>query len=55
MKKIHIFSDFEYDYCPSILGTNFQSGLKLPFSIIRFFGNERRSVPHLQLHLGAQN
>jgi hypothetical protein len=36
---------------------NFQSGLRIPFLripflIIRFFGNERRSVPHLQLHLG---
>ena len=34
--------DFEYDYFPSILGTNFQSGLKIPFLIIRsgleFFG-----------------
>jgi hypothetical protein len=34
------------------LGTNFQSGLKIHFLIIRFFGNERRSVPRLQLHLG---
>ena len=40
--------DFEYDY----LWINFQSGLKIPFLIIRFFGNERRSVPRLQLHLG---
>ena len=48
--------DFEYDYFPSILGTNFQSGLKIPFLIIRFFfGNERRSVPRLQLHLGDTN
>jgi hypothetical protein len=40
--------DFEYDYFPLILGTNFQSGLKIPFLIIRFFfGNERRSVPRL--------
>ena len=44
--------DFEYDYFPSILCINFQSGLKIPFLIIRFFGNERRSVPRLQLHLG---
>jgi hypothetical protein len=43
--------DFEYDYFPSILCINFQSGLKIPF-LIRFFGNERRSVPRLQLHLG---
>jgi hypothetical protein len=34
------------------LGINFQSGLKIPFLLIRFFGNERRSVPRLQLHLG---
>ena len=45
--------DFEYDYFPLILCINFQSGLKIPFLIIRFFfGNERRSVPRLQLHLG---
>jgi hypothetical protein len=44
--------DLEYDYFPSILCINFQSGLRIPFLIIRFFGNERRSVPHLQLHLG---
>jgi hypothetical protein len=25
---------------------------KIHFLIIRFFGNERRSVPRLQLHLG---
>jgi hypothetical protein len=35
-----------------ILCINFQSGLKIPLLIIRFFGNERRSVPRLQLHLG---
>jgi hypothetical protein len=44
--------DFEYDYFPSILCINFQSGLKIPFLIIRFVGNERRSVPRLQIHLG---
>ena len=44
--------DFEYAYFPSILGINFQSGLKIPFLVIRFFGNERRSVPRLQLHFG---
>jgi hypothetical protein len=48
MKKINKNSD----YFPSILGTNFQSGLKIPFLIIRLFRNERRSVPRLQLHLG---
>ena len=42
--------DFEHDYFPSILCINFQSGLKIPF-LIRFFGNERRSVPRLQLLL----
>ena len=53
MMKIKTFRDFEFDYFPSILGTHFQSGLKIPFLIIRFFfGNERRSVPRLQLHLG---
>ena len=51
MKKIKKIRDFEYDYFPSILGTNFQSGLNIPFFIICFFGNER-SVPRLQLHLG---
>ena len=44
--------EFEHDYFLSILGLNFQSGLKIPFLVIRFFGNERRSVPRLQLHLG---
>jgi hypothetical protein len=52
MKKVKKIRDFEYDYFPSILGTNFQSGLNIPFFIICFFGNERRSVPRLQLHLG---
>ena len=37
MKKIKKNRDFEYDYFPLILGTNFQSGLKIPFLIIRFF------------------
>ena len=36
MKKIKAFRDFEFDYFPSILGTHFQSGLNIPFSIIRF-------------------
>jgi hypothetical protein len=53
MKKIKAFRDFEFDYFPSILGIHFQSGLKILFLIIRvFFGNEKRSVPRLQLHLG---
>jgi hypothetical protein len=36
MKKIKINRDFLYDYFPSILGTNFQSGLKIPFLEIHF-------------------
>ena len=48
------FRDFEYDYFPSILVINyFQSGFKIPFLIILFFGNERRNVPRLQLHLAG--
>jgi hypothetical protein len=37
MKKIKTFRDFEFDYFPSILGAHFQSGLKIPFLIIRVF------------------
>jgi hypothetical protein len=51
-KKIKKNRDFEHDYFLSILGLNFQSGLKIPFLVIRFFGNERRSVPRLQLLQG---
>jgi hypothetical protein len=29
--------EFEHDYFLSILGLNFQSGLKIPFLVIRFF------------------